>query len=490
MPNHLTIGANYGEAATWDPNYAIGQFNQVLQQQKAEKAAKDQALIDQASQLKPDAIRDADKPDYQQKYNDWKQTAQQANALPNNSRQRLDALASAQSKYNDLGSFIAQSKKEGANEHGLSQQWIGNQHLFSDPAHAQFMKSMQSPMSSPDFVPGNDYQNFQRYIDHSKVDDGFDKAHQTLLKQQEWSNPIQSQGVDKQGNKTGVVIHNEREASPEDLLANDMHMYKVDDATKASIDSRYGSIVGDSPDHTIAARLRQNLIDRGDVTVGKDGSLQSTVNEKTKPEFKANYKPDLFYEHHLWDWANNPNQVPQGIPNPQGQNIPYAGSGVVHAPNYVPVSLPSKNFAGASSINMETGKPESALASSADYSIVGAGDFPVSKYSGVLLQPNFVQQHPDAVTYKRMVHVQQKDPDNPTQTSNHLVPYENLPKNVAGQKDVRQALAGLNKTPVYGSQNTPATTIRVKLKDGRMGNIPSAKLKQFQADNPDAQIVQ
>ena len=72
------------------------------------------------------------------------------------------------------------------------------------------MKSIQAPMSSSDFVPGNNYQNFQRYIDHSKVDDMYDAAHKTLLGQQDWSNPIQSQGHDKQGNKTGVVTHNER----------------------------------------------------------------------------------------------------------------------------------------------------------------------------------------------------------------------------------------------------------------------------------------
>ena len=157
---------------------------------------------------------------------------------------------------------------------------------------------------------------------------------------------------------------------PADLMSTDAHIYDLNDDAKASIDSRYHDIVGATPQETKMLRIRQNLIDRGDLTVGQDGSLQTGVSEKTKPEFKPNYAPDKFYAHYDYRLAN-PAGGPQ-VPNtPQPMTIPYAGTGVVHAPNYVPVSLPSKNFAGATGINLQTGKPEKSLGSSDDYSIVG-----------------------------------------------------------------------------------------------------------------------
>lgn len=454
--NHLNISPGVGEASYWDPNGAIKSFTDMLAYKKAEQAKKDQDLINQASQLKPEAIRDADREDYINKYNDWKQTQIAANQLPNNSRQRLDQLATAQSKYNDLNRFIYESKKEASNEHGVSNMLLQNPHLFSDDAHGQIIKSMQSPMSNSGFIPGNNYNQLERYIDHSKVDEGFDAAYKEQLKQQEWSNPIQSQGRDKQGNKTGVVVHNERQIEPEDVLSTAAHMYTLSPDIRASIDKRYPNIEGKSPQETMMLRLRQNAIDRGDLTVGANGQLQPGVSEKTKPEFKANYKPDNFYEHY---WFKQAHKDDAGVPNaPQAINIPFAGGGVVHAPNYVPLSLPNKNFAGAIGVNLENGHPEKALNSSDSYSIVGAGDFPVSKYTGQVAQPDWAAKHPDAVIYKRMVHVQQKSTDGQDIISSHLIPYENLPKNVANQKDVRTALSGFNKTPVYGGQTTQKTT--------------------------------
>jgi len=487
--NHLNIAPGVGESAYWDTTPAIQAFTNVLAQRKAEQAKKDQDLINQASKLNPEAIRDADRQDYINKYNDWKQTQMQANQLPTNSRQRLDQLATAQQKYNDLNNFIYESKKEAANEHGVSNMLLQNPHMFSDEAHGQLIKSMQSPMSHSDFIPGNNYNRLERYIDHTKVDEGFDAANKEALKQQEWSNPIQSQGRDRQGNKTGVVVHNERQVEPGDLLATHAHMYTLSPDIRASIDKRYADINGSTPQETMMLRLRQNAIDRGDLTVGPNGQLQTAVNEKTKPEFKPNYRPDLYYEHKLWDWQNNPNAQNGPPAQPQSITIPFAGTGVVHAPNYVPLSLPNKNFAGAVGVNLETGKPEKSLSSSDTYSIVGAGDFPVSKVTGQIAQPNWAKQHPNDVVYKRMVHVQQKSADGSDVVSSHLVPYENLPKNVANQKDVRTALSGLNKTPVYGQQQSQqGGMVKVRL-NGKVGQIPVGNLKKFKSEYPDAELL-
>lgn len=307
MPNHLNIGIGEGDATVFNPSPAIQQFGNILTQQKAEKDARDQALINQMASLKSDGIRTPDRDDYLNKYNDWKQTAINANNLPKNSRQRLDMLAQAQQKYNDLGDFVAQSKDQKTHENSLANMWLSNGHLFDDASHQKFIKSMQSPISSGDFVPSDQYGNFERYVDPVKQDDAFDKANKAALKQQEWSNPIQSQGTDKQGNKTGVVVYNNREVSPEDVLAMHAHMYDISPDTQKYINTKYATIQGSTPQETKMLRLRQNALDRGDLTADQNGQLQSGVSEKTKPEFKANATPDRFYEHRMFIVNNSEN---------------------------------------------------------------------------------------------------------------------------------------------------------------------------------------
>lgn len=311
MPNgQLQIGNGIGEAADWNSAPAAQALINTFQQQQAQQQAKQQALVSQLASLNPTGIRDADKPDYQNKYNDWKQSVINANNLPKNSPQRLQSLADAQNKYDDINDFIGQSKKEALNEHAIGNQWINNPHLFSDDSHAKLMKSLQSPMSSSSFIPGSQYQNLGRYVDDSKVDDAFDTANQTALKQTAYGNPIQSVGHDTQGNKTGVIVHNEREIAPADLLTNAAHMYTVSPDIKASIDKRYANINGDTPQQTMMLRLKQNALDRGDLTQDSDGNLSSEVNESTKPEFKANTQPDKFYAHFNYAQNNgNSNQL-------------------------------------------------------------------------------------------------------------------------------------------------------------------------------------
>lgn len=301
-PLNNSIG--YGGATVFNPNQAIQQFGNILAQQKADKAAKDKALVDQMASLKSDGIRAADKDDYLNKYNDWKQSLISANNMPRNSRDRLDAIATAQSKYNDLGEFIGNSKDQKAHENSLGNMLLSNGHMFSDDAHQQVTKSMASPMSSSDFINSDKYGTLERYVDPVKQDDAFDKAGKTMLKASEWGNPIQSQGVDKQGNKTGVVVHSERQVEPEDILANAAHMYTLSPDTKHYIDKKYNSITGDTPQTTMMARLRQNAIDRGDLSVGDNGQLVSGLTEKTKPEFKADRAPDRFYQHFTFAQQN------------------------------------------------------------------------------------------------------------------------------------------------------------------------------------------
>jgi hypothetical protein len=293
----LLEGIGYGPATVFNPNQAIQNFGNIIAQQRMEQKAKDDALIKQMATLKSDAIRDADTADYRKQYDDWKNTAIEANRLPKNSRQRLDAIAYAQAKYNDLGSFINKSKEQKSHESSLGNMLLSNPHLFSDDAHGQVLKSFASPMSKSEFIPSDKYSTLERYIDPEKIDEGFTKLKSTLLKGSEWSNPIQSQGKDKQGNKTGVIVHSERAVAPESLLSTYAHAYDIDPNVRAFVDKKYNDIGAEDPQHAKMLRLKQYAIDRGELKEGQNGQLITGVVEKSKPEFKPNYAPDKYYAH-------------------------------------------------------------------------------------------------------------------------------------------------------------------------------------------------
>jgi hypothetical protein len=136
----LQIGVGLGDATVFNPLPAVQQFNGLLAQRRAEQDAKNKALIAQLSSIKTDGLRDADTNDYNTKYQDYKDTYIKAMNLPNNSRERLDALVDAQKKYQDVNDLIYRSKKGAEADHEVSSHLLTNPHLFSDTAHEQFIK--------------------------------------------------------------------------------------------------------------------------------------------------------------------------------------------------------------------------------------------------------------------------------------------------------------------------------------------------------------
>lgn len=508
----------YGGATVFNPSPAIQQFGNILAQQKAEKQAKDQALINQMSTLKPEGVREADKDDYINKYNDWKQTAIAANNLPRNSRQRLDAIANAQSKYNDLGQFISSSKEEKGQENSLGNMMLSNGHMFSDDAHGKVVKSMGSAMSNPDFISHDKYGALERYIDPVKQDDGFDKANKILLKQQDWSNPIQNQGKDKLGNKTGVVVHSEREVDPADILSTHAHMYDLSPDTRKYIDTKYSGINGSTPQETKMLRLKQNAIDRGDLSLGANSELVSGLNEKTKPEFKANTPPDKFYEHHMFivdhPSGNGTQLLPtqafgaammNGDTNTANQFLNYApanqfrkgekpefstvnGYHVIKVPDQVTLD-PKVAKANAEAKADYEASPEK---KGKTLGMFGGTPIPYE-------QSQDYKENPPADPYKvvKQGGVHNLDPKNPIDYNAQLseiakdlkIPTDQINKQVGG-KASRGINSAIQKKLDSQPKVAPSSPGMIKVAlNGRVGQIPLDKYESFKKENPQAQRV-
>jgi len=300
----LLIGVGLGDAGVNNPQPAIAQFANIVNQQRQQRLANQQALLEAAGKINPNGIRDQDRDVYMNKYNDWKQAAINANNLPQNSRERMSALFDAQQKYGALNAWIGQNKQDAQYEHQYANHLAMNPHLVTQDAHDKFLKSMQSSSDNPNYIAPNQYGTLDRYIDPEKLSEEKNKLNKLALEQAQWSDPIQSHGVDKLGNKTGVVVHNERQVDPQGLLEKHLHFATLNDDVKTDLQRRYGDIQGVDPQETLALRVRQDLLDRGDLKTDKNGQLVSGVKEATKPAFKANNRPDLFYEHYDYRQAH------------------------------------------------------------------------------------------------------------------------------------------------------------------------------------------
>lgn len=470
----LDIGIGKGDAQIYQGNVGLQQLQQAMAQRQAQRQADQKALVDQMGKLKPGELRnDADKNLYYKGYDDWRNAAIEAQN-ERDTRKRMELQGLAQQKYNQLQGLVEASKKRGQLENQVATKLMDNNfsHQFKDDAVKGFLGSRSLAVTDPSLVDPN---SLERQVDHTKIDAAFDKTNDHLLKGSSWSNPIQSQGKDKQGNKTGVVVHNERQVDPETLIQTGLHMYDASPDIQKSLEDRYKDIQGATPEETKAARVKQYYIDRGFITQGQNGQLQSGVVEATKPEFKADYRPRV---------------GPTNIYLPgQAQNLtlPYnQGKSNVEMKGYVPLSIPNKNFASTPAYNLTTGERVPALESSDGYSVVGVANAPFikngvmtdknKKLEGSVAQPNFVKDNPNAVEYKPMVHVQKKASNKFEQDQDFLIDYSKLPENVKNSKSVRAALSGFQ--PAQQQQSAPAKqSVVQKIKQAFTGKTNDGKGK-------------
>lgn len=276
----LLQGIGYGDATVLNANPAIQQMGRIIAQQKAEKDARDRELIKQLDALNKDRanIREKDKAEYINKANDWKQSWILANSLPKNSKERLDALAAAQTKYGDLLDYTGKNIEQKKHESELLSEWVKNGHLFDDASHQKFLKSLNSPMSSKDFIPFNQFSNFGRHVDPVKMSELLDGAKKRVL-----DNIIPERmrlpGVATSADKTGALYQNQKRVPYDKVAETYLHIASQSPDFNKYLHDVYGNIEGKDELSTRAARIHQLIIDRNEANGWRDAD---------EPVFQAN----------------------------------------------------------------------------------------------------------------------------------------------------------------------------------------------------------
>lgn len=428
-------GANVnGAFPVYDTSGNVNLYAKILAKQQAERQAEQKALADQLGKVKIDGLRDADKPEFYNKYNEWK-------SMPARISQEKDQLKKMQlqsefdQKFMELNDFVGKSKNYGKLHTDISSKFLDDRfrNQFSDDAVAQWQRSGQLPLSSKELV--TDPSTLARQIDTSKILDDLAKVDDQLLQSAKYDNPITRRVTS--GNKTGTESIYTRKVDPKVQALNYAMKYDTDRTFKAFVQKEYADLFDQMGDEEAKAAAIMDLTSKRPLV----------KQDSPKMDWDRNEEMTEYQRRSLALREAEASGLGNGAGDAQNINIPFSnGKGNLTATSYVPLSLSKKNFAGSPAWDLNTGKKVPALTSSSDYEIVGIGNFPIIKSNttkdkslwGAIAQPDFKKRNPKAVQDTPGVQVQIVQDG---VTYDYIVPYDRLPENIKNSKPVRDALA-------------------------------------------------
>lgn len=429
----------------------VNAFNRNQQRVQAQQQAEAKRLADEQQELSDivkkvntNGVQKIDIPDMTSKLNDIYDTYYQANKAQSRDK-RIALRMDLERKITEMGNFVTQSKERGVQESKRAE-WIGdprNTGLVANNSLTTFKTFNNTPTSK---LPQGafDISNYSQ-PDTSYLDKTIDQSAKDLLATADQTLKV-GKGL-RVGNRQGTVVSDVRNITKE-AFATDLFRQYGSDSKFKNITDFTASQMGITPaDYlTSVADEYQKL--------GRLG--------RSEEKFVANSVPRA---------SNSGSGSSSGAGDLMSLNLPFAeGKGNVGFNDYVPVSIPSKNFAGSQAIDLTTGKPSTEpLPSSGNYSVVGIGNAPFIKpakgqeknpLAGALAQPNFAKNNPNNITMKPVVHVKR---DEDGVSTDYFLSYDRLPTNVKNSKAIKEAIgkfkpAAQRSTPQPSVQQRQTTT--------------------------------
>lgn len=426
---------------------AINQYAKTLQQQQLQREKEAKVLTDELSKVKLEGIRQADIPEFTTKYNEAKDLfAKRLSAKKGADKIMLDS--EFKTKMLELDQIAQDSVALGKGEIEFSKMLLNPniRDRYMPDAVDKFQNAKTLSRNDPNYI--RDLTRLEQQIDLSEVMGDLDKIADRELKASQWQRS-EEKGV--QGNRQGVFVSNVRTTDPKKLAIEYGVQFDLKPKLRVALRQMFPQLA-DLPNEEFKAAVIPEL------------AKQKVRSEPDKIEFKEDddWKEKVDYREGLI--RNRPSKSGDDevvSVQPITMNIPFAeGKGGVEVPDYVPISIPKRNFAGSEYIDMSTGRPsKDPLPSSGDYEIVGVANFDVIKSGsradkklwGAIAQPDFARKNPDLVEKKPMIHVQ-----NPTRRGGKedlLIPYDRMPVKEKGSKAL-QNFVPATKAPTQSTQST------------------------------------
>jgi len=452
---NVSRGINQGAAQIYNSTQnAVNTYARTVAQQQAKREAEQKALADKLSQFNTEGLREVDKDGFYQVYDGWKNKTYEA-MKAKDPKERFRLQAEAEKERQKAQKYVFDSKAKTQRDLAVGTKVLGKPHFFSEQGKQLYNKSLSAPIYSKDDIV--DYSTIPLGYDKSKVVSEINKLNEELLKFGKYD---EVEGVTKKAGDLTVAEFAKIKRVPQEaqLRAYEM-LYRGNDGFKAMLEESYPQLDWDNNEGQAMQMALTDMVTNAPL-VKDEGVERRSVPKPDNWQEKA-----LFYDM-LRDGNREAGQGGEGSGESISMDIPFAkGTGSFTAEEYVPISLPKKNFAGSSFIDLKTGKPSTEkLPSSGDYEIVGVTNVPIindrikdKSLVGAVSQPKFARENPQSVVRKPMIHVQL--PITGGGKRDYLIPYDRLPENVKSSKAVREALAKFRPaTPTSQPQKTTQPT--------------------------------
>lgn len=302
----LNIGEGVGDAKAYNPMPIVQQYAQTLAENQAKHQQEVKMLGDElAKGYDPSGLRnDADKGAYIQRYNQIKQDGINAENEKDVTKKAI-ALSSVRQRLNDLSAFSAGSKKQGVFERQTALAHLNNPYLLDDNSATNLKTQLGKVWDDPSVI--KDATGFERGVDPEKIETKYQKHRADVLKDSPvtYDNGIIGKGQDVGGKKLYTVTQN-RVIPFQDAYEHTLNFASADRDYQKYLDQKYPDIKTDTPQHTLALRVKQDMISRGD---------GNGIYDKPKTRDVQGEPRDKFYEHYAYELAH---------PKPNSTNTPNA----------------------------------------------------------------------------------------------------------------------------------------------------------------------
>lgn len=272
-------GIGSGEAQIYNTSGSVNQFQRVLAQQQAKRAAEQKELQDYLGKVKMDGLRDPDRLEFFSKYNKWKDSSIKSWGEKDNFKKSL-AKSEADKQLMELNAFVQNSKKAGEDDDkfAITLQNEKDRNQYTDDAVKLAQRNRSLPITDKNYI--FDKSTLERQIDFSKINDKFNVEDHKLLESARYSNPIEEKI--QHGNRTGVRILETKYVDPQ----------KQNDSYLAL-----------SNDRDVKAYLQKKYVDLYDQYGEEDATRQAILLEaKQRGQLSHQNDPKYTYDRDPGNW--------------------------------------------------------------------------------------------------------------------------------------------------------------------------------------------
>jgi len=447
---NASTGINQGSAQIYSQTQnAVNTYARTLAQQQAKREAEAKELSDKLSKFSTEGLRDVDKDGFYKVYDSWRSKTQEAMS-ERDQRLKFQKLDEAEKFRQQAQKYVADSKAKTQRDLAMGIKIFGKPHFFNEEGKKMYNRSLTAPIYSKDDIV--DYSTIPLGHDFSTIPKDLDFLDDAVMK-----NNSRYENKEFVNDGKGLLTQERiRIGSPEAQLTAYQLAYGADDKMKAFMQDSFPNLDWDNNEKQALQMASQEL--------AKSRPLirEETPISRSDPDYiSAAERIRIGQAEKRIRLAEQRANDDETSVQPITMNIPFAeGKGGVEVPDYVPISIPKRNFAGSEYIDMSTGRPsKEPLPSSGDYEIVGVANFDVIKSGsradkklwGAIAQPEFARNNPDLVEKKPMIHVQ-----NPTRRGGKedlLIPYDRMPVKEKGSKALKNFVPA-TKAPTQSTQPT------------------------------------